>query len=263
MGTAISNGKFPSNLVYMLSMEERLQKIMASYGIASRRQAELLITKGKVTVNGSIIKKLGTKVDPKKDKIAVDGKLLAKPKLVYYKFHKPVGVVTTLHDEFNRKSISEFIKDIPERVFPVGRLDVETSGLLLLTNDGTLANTITHPKYELPKSYLAIVNGIPNKMAIETLELGVVIQGRKTSEAVVKILKKDNKNKTAQLHVTIHEGRNRQIRRMLGQAGYPVIGLTRLSIGPITMGRLKAGECKPLTGAELTKLRTGETDSTA
>ncbi|MGJ3876339.1 pseudouridine synthase, partial [Lactiplantibacillus argentoratensis] len=163
-------------------MAERLQKVMAEAGIASRRKSEVLITSGHVKVNGKTVTTLGVKVEPS-DHVEVDGVPLNAEKLVYYLFYKPRGVVTTVHDEKDRKTVLDFFEDVPERIYPVGRLDYDTSGLLIMTNDGALANRLTHPKYEVKKTYLAKVEGVPTNADLKQLRLGVEIDGRKTAPA--------------------------------------------------------------------------------
>lgn len=193
----------------------RLQKFIANCGFCSRRKAEELILQGKVKVNNQIVQELGGKIDPKKDKMEIDGKVLKSPqKYVYILLNKPIGYVTTAKDQFNRPTVLDLVKDIKEKVLPVGRLDMYTSGALILTNDGDFIYHVTHPKYEIEKTYQATVSGIVTKEDVEALEAGVKIDNYISSKAKVKILKIDEKNNTSRLQITIHEGKNREVRKM-------------------------------------------------
>ena len=193
----------------------RLQKFIANCGFCSRRKAEELILQGKVKVNNQIVQELGGKINPEKDKIEIDGKVLKSPqKYVYILLNKPIGYVTTAKDQFNRPTVLDLVKDIKEKVLPVGRLDMYTSGALILTNDGDFIYHVTHPKYEIEKTYQATVSGIVTKEDVEALEAGVKIDNYVSSKAKVKILKIDEKNNTSRLQITIHEGKNREVRKM-------------------------------------------------
>jgi 23S rRNA pseudouridine2605 synthase len=233
-------------------MEERLQKILSGMGVASRRRAEELILEGKVTVNGKVAT-LGMKADPLKDYVKVDGKLIAGPKKeiqkVYLIFNKPRGVVTTLHDPEGRPTVKDFLKGVKYRVFPVGRLDYDSEGLLLLTNDGDFAHAVLHPSKKIPKTYLVKVKGILEEGEIDKLRKGVKLDDGITSPAKVRKIRKTENN--SWLEITIHEGRKRQIRRMLERIGHPVLKLTRIRINGLTLGDLKPGEFRPLTDVEL------------
>jgi len=232
----------------------RLQKFISMAGVASRRKAEEIILKGKVKVNGKIVKELGTKVDPNKYIVTIDGKRInIADKNVYIMLYKPEGYVTTLWDEFNRPKVIDLIKGIDERIYPVGRLDYNTSGLLLLTNDGELANKITHPKNQLKKTYIALVKGIPKGQDIIKFEKGLDIGGYITAPAKLKILKKYKD--FSKVKIVIHEGKNRQIRKMMEKLGYPVIKLERIKIGELNLKGLKKGEWRYLTDDEIAYLK--------
>lgn len=228
----------------------RLQKFMAKCGVASRRKSEEIILAGKVKVNGSIVKELGFKIDETKDTVVVDGKLLESEEAkVYILLNKPVGYITTVSDEFGRRKVIDLLKGIEERVYPVGRLDYDTSGLLILTNDGDLAYKITHPKYEKNKKYIAKVSGIPKEKELQEFRNGLIIEDYITSKAKVEILEIVEKN--AILEITIHEGKNRQVRKMCSKIGHPVIELKRVKIGEIKLGNIKEGEWRHLTQKEI------------
>ncbi len=227
---------------------ERLQKYMASCGVASRRKCEEMITAGRVKVNGNLVMELGFKVNPE-DKVYVDGKLIVpEERKVYIALNKPVGYVSTVKDERGRKTIMDLI-DIKERVYPVGRLDYDTSGLLLLTNDGEIYNKIIHPREEKEKVYIATVKGIPSTNELDSFRKGLDIGDYITAPAKIKIIKgyKD----CAMVEISIHEGKNRQIRRMCENIGHDVIHLKRISIGKIKIGDLKEGKWRYLTEDEI------------
>lgn len=235
-------------------MEIRLQKFLADAGIASRRAAENLILQGKVQVNGRIIKKLGSKVDPEVDEIKVDGKTVrATPHYVYILMNKPKGVITTVKDPFGRPTVLSMLKGIKQRVYPVGRLDKDTEGLLILTNDGNLAYRLTHPKHEVEKTYVAQVEGIVNETQVKALERGVELEDGKTAPARVRILKV-GENQTV-LEIKIHEGRKRQVRRMCDAIGHPVINLKRTHIGELSLNGLKPGRWRFMTKREIEYLK--------
>lgn len=240
-------------MVSLTLMEKRLQKILSEMGIASRRKAEELIQEGRVTVNGQMAT-LGTKADAARDHIKLDGKLLIRPEpKVYLMFHKPKGVVTTLHDPEGRPTIKDFLKGIKYRVYPVGRLDYDSEGLLLLTNDGDFAHAVLHPSKEIAKTYLVKVKGLPEDARIEKLRTGVRLSDGLTAPARVKKVRATENN--AWLEMTIHEGRNRQIRRMCKTVGHPVIKLKRIKINGIDLGDISTGEYRYLTGPEIARIK--------
>ena len=234
-------------------MQERLQKIISAAGLMSRRAAEQLIADGKVTVNGERAE-LGTKADPKEDVILVKGRpILSREKKVTVMLHKPAGVVTTLSDNKGRRSVADLVKGVPERVYPVGRLDMYSEGLLLLTNDGELANALMHPSAEIRKTYQLRVKGDDLPTRIAKLSRPIEIDGRMTSPAAVETLRMENGE--AELSVTIHEGRNRQIRRLCERAGLKVLRLCRLKEGPLDLDDLPAGKWRYLTDGEIALLK--------
>ena len=230
-------------------MEERLQKFMASCGIASRRKCEELILSGKVKVNGVIVKELGVKVNGNKDKIEYNEKII-KPeeKKVYIILNKPEGYITSVKDEKNRKTVLDIVK-VKERIYPIGRLDYDSSGLLLLTNDGDIYNKIIHPRVEITKKYIAVVKGEFKKQELEKFKNGVDIGGYITAKAEIKVLKYEDDKTTVE--IGIHEGKNRQIRKMCAALNHNVLALKRISIGKIKLGNLKRGEYRALTKEEL------------
>lgn len=232
----------------------RLQKFLAKAGIASRRKSEELILKGDIKVNDIVITELGTKVDPDCDTVMYKDKIVSQEEdKVYYMLNKPVGYVTTVKDEMGRKTVLDLLGPIPERVYPVGRLDCDTSGLLLLTNDGDLTYLITHPKHEIEKTYIATVRGIPSEVQLERFRQGLIIDNWKTAKAKISIINKTSNKAT--LSITIREGRNRQVRKMCAAIGTPVINLTRILVGPIDLGNLGEGQYRKLTEKELAYLK--------
>jgi 23S rRNA pseudouridine2605 synthase len=234
-------------------MEERLQKILAEMGVASRRKAEEIIREGRVTVNGKTAV-IGMKADLLRDHIKLDGKLLTKPeKKVYYIFNKPRGVVTSLGDPAGRPSVADFISSIRQRVFPVGRLDYDSEGMLLLTNDGEFAHAVLHPSKKIPKTYLVKIKGFLEDEGLELLRKGLRIEGRMTAPAKVKKIRKGDNN--SWIEMTIHEGRKRQIRKMLERVGHSVIRLMRIRINGLEMGPLDPGECRKMSPEELKVIR--------
>ena len=228
---------------------ERLQKVIANAGIASRRKAEDLIKEGRVTVNNEVVKELGTKVTTK-DVIKVDEKEIRKENKVYYLLNKPRGIITSVTDDKERKTVVDLIP-CNERIYPVGRLDYDTTGVLLLTNDGDFANILMHPKKEVEKEYIVKVKGIVKGDAINELKNGVIIDGRKTEKARVKLRKTDYKTNTSMLSVTIHEGRNHQVKKMLESVGFPVLKLKREREFIFDLKGLKSGEYRKLTPKEV------------
>ena len=234
-------------------MKDRLQKIMAAAGLASRRQAETWITAGRVTVNGRIAE-LGESADPQIDKILVDGKALSTQTTLYYVLlNKPSGYVTSRQDPQGRACVIDLVKDLPVRLNPVGRLDLTTEGLLLLTNDGDLAYRLTHPSHEIDKTYLVRVRGELDPVARRKLEMGMLLDDGMTAPARVDHLRRSGSH--SWFEITIHEGRNRQVRRMCEALGYPVSRLMRIRLGFLELGRLKSGEYRLLTTDEVAKLR--------
>lgn len=232
----------------------RLQKFLAEANIASRRKAEELIQAGRVRVNGKTVTELGTKVDDEKDIVEADGKeVRIEGKLVYIMLNKPEGCVTTAHDQFNRRTVLDLVEGVNERIYPVGRLDYDTSGLIILTNDGDLTYRLTHPKHNVAKTYIALVDSEPTAEEIHTFENGVVIDGRKTAKARLKVIKQDDVG--AYLMIVIHEGRNRQVRKMCEAIGHPVRRLKRTATGKLTLGKLKKGQWRYLTDEEIAYLK--------
>lgn len=231
----------------------RLQKYMARAGVASRRGAETLILAGKVQVNGQVITTLGTRVEAGKDKVTVNGRLLKLvPVRTYVLLYKPSGYVTTVADPQGRPKVTDLIKDIPVRLYPVGRLDLATEGLLLLTDDGELTLRLTHPRYGVSKTYLALVKGIPDTSTIRQLRQGVKLEDGLTAPARVKICRAGKNN--ALLQLTLWEGRNRQVRRMLAAVNHPVIWLKRSQMAFLNLKGLKPGEYRRLTSGEADRL---------
>lgn len=234
--------------------EERLQKVLSRYGVASRRHAEELIRRGRVKVNGEVVDRLGTRVNPARDRIEVDGRLLfSEEKRVYLAFHKPKGVVTTLFDPQGRTSVRDFLQEVPERVFPVGRLDYDSEGLLLLTNDGELAHRLTHPRYKVPKTYTVWVAGQVGAAALARLARGVLLEDGWTQPAVVEVSRRGQEQTV--LRITITEGKKRQVRRMCAAVGHPVLRLVRTGIGTLRLGRLKPGAYRHLSSREVGRLK--------
>lgn len=233
---------------------ERLQKVIAAAGVTSRRKAEGLISSGKVRVNGEVITQLGTKVSAQ-DRVEVNGIPLMKEAKRYFLLYKPRQIISSVHDEKGRKTVVDFFPEIQQRLYPVGRLDYNTSGLIILTNDGQLANLLTHPRYQVEKNYVAKVNGIPDKMALKKLQHGVRLAAKKTAPAKVKLLSSDHRKNTAIVSLTIHEGMNHEVRDMLQAVGYPVDKLSRERYAFLTTEGLTAGESRPLKHQEVAALK--------
>ncbi|HVG73019.1 MAG TPA: pseudouridine synthase [Vicinamibacterales bacterium] len=268
----------------------RLQKILSQAGVASRRASERLIEEGRVSVNGRTVREMGVKADPQADDIRVDGRRLRAPERHrYILLNKPAGVVTTRSDPQRRQTVLDLLGGVREYVYPVGRLDYDSEGLLLLTNDGDLAARLTHPRHEVERTYEAYVAGTPDEEAIGRLRRGIPLDGKRTMPADVKLLSRaisqktaphkgvpyegekgarDERGKEASHHkrangvllITIREGRNRQVRRMCEAVGHPVRKLRRVRIGPITDRRLRVGEWRELTRNEVEKLKTGKVE---
>jgi len=233
---------------------QRLQKVLAQAGVASRRAAERLIEEGRVRVNGRIVRELGSRANPARDRVEVDGKRLVAERHVYYLLHKPRGVVTTLDDPEGRKTVKDLLRAIPQRVFPVGRLDFQTSGALLLTNDGALAQALLHPTRAVPKTYSAKLQGQLDAERLEALRRGVVLDdGEKTAPAEVKVLRSEGKYTSVE--ITIAEGKNRQIHRMGDAIERTVLRLTRISFAGLTLEGLRPGQLRPLHTLELAELK--------
>ena len=234
-------------------MADRLQKLLSQAGIASRREAETLIVAGRVTVNGQVVTELGTKADPLTDQITVDGKPVRPVDAkIYLLLYKPVGYLTTLKDPEGRPIVTDLLKDVTSRVYPVGRLDYNTEGLLLLTNDGELTNALTHPKFEHEKEYVVLVEGRPNEGTLKSWKRGVLLEGEKTAPAKVEIMSAEREQ--TWLRVIMHEGRKRQIREVAGMLGHKVKYLQRVRLGPLELGELKLGRWRRLTSAEVRSL---------
>ena len=233
-------------------MEEvRLQKYLANCGIASRRKAEELIINGKVSVNGKVVTELGTKINPKVDKVSYNGKeVRLEDEHVYILLNKPIGYVTTAKEQFGRDSVMYLVK-VKERVVPVGRLDMYTSGALILTNDGEFVYQLTHPKHEVEKTYTVTIKGIVKNEEVEKLRKGVKIEDYITKEAKVKILKTDKEKNQSRLEITIHEGKNRQIRKMCEAIGHKVLALHRSKIAGIGVKELGLGKWRYLSKEEV------------
>ena len=231
---------------------ERLQKIIASSGYCSRRKAEELIKKGLVFVDGEKVTELGTKVSEKAS-ISINGEVLAKENKEYYLLYKPVGVVTTTNDEKKRKTVVDLI-NTTKRIYPVGRLDYDTTGVLLLTNDGDFANILMHPSNQIDKVYLAKIDGILGKNELQALRNGVLIDGFKTAPAKVKIKQYRKSSNMSLIEITIHEGKNHQVKKMFEAVNHKVIKLKRESVGFFDLKGLKAGEYRRLTIKEVKKV---------
>ncbi len=238
---------------YNEAMSERLQKVMAKAGIASRRRCEELITAGRVRVNGVIVRELGTKVNPARDKIVVNGQEIAQPtRFTYVMLYKPRGIISD-EGEPTGKPTALGLVDLPERLFPVGRLDLNSEGLLLLTNDGVLAHHLTHPRFGHTKEYRVLVQGRPGHRAIAQLCRGVNIGGKMTRQAKVWVERVEKGN--TWLRFVLREGRKRQIRHMVAHVGHPALRIIRIRLGPLTLGNLPAGTWRHLTRQEVRELR--------
>ncbi len=246
---------------------ERLQKIISRAGLTSRRKAEEWITGGRISVNGEVIRELGTKADLSTDQIKVDGKVVRPPsRLVYLALHKPRGYVTTLSDPEGRPTVMNLLKKVKDRVYPVGRLDYHTEGLLFLTNDGEFTNRLTASRSEIPKVYSVKVKGLPPEKDLERLRHGILLDGRRTLPARIRRLRvaervnrdeKSDSSGNSWHEVILNEGRQNQIRRMFSLIGHPVQKLKRVQIGPVFLGSLPIGEFRPLTPAEVSQLMGG------
>ena len=233
-----------------MELEVRLQKYLADCGVASRRKCEEIILQGKVKVNGQVTSQLGVKVIPGKDIVCVEGKevKLGKKK-VYIMLNKPVGYITTAHEQLDRPSVMDLITDIEQRVFPVGRLDKDTAGLLLFTNDGEFSYTLTHPKHHVAKKYIAEIKGIPDSIKLNKFRKGIKLEDYTTAPAEIRLVA--SKKKTTVVEIIIHEGKNRQIKKMCSEIGHPVVTLRRVAIGKLELRDLPEGKWRFLTANEI------------
>jgi 23S rRNA pseudouridine2605 synthase len=231
---------------------ERLQKVLAHAGVASRRKAEKLIQQGRVAVNGKTVTQLGTKVDPDRDEVRVDGeRIQTASSHVYIMVNKPRGVLSVMEDDRDRKSLGDLVS-APTRLYPVGRLDATSEGLILLTDDGELANLLTHPRYQHEKEYLVLVNGRPSDKTLQAWRRGVLLDEKPTAPARVSFFR--SQGGSTLLRVAMHEGRKRQIRRVASLLGHPVRELTRVRLGPLQLGTLESGQWRYLTSKEIREL---------
>lgn len=235
--------------------EERLQKVLAHAGVASRRASEEIIAQGRVTVNGQVVTVLGYKVDPQRDVIAVDGQRLDRPaeKPVYIMLNKPTGVLSTASDEHGRRTVLDLV-NVEERIYPVGRLDYQSEGLILLTNDGALAEKLTHPRSHVEKEYQVLINGKPTNHTLSRWRQGgLEVEGQPTGQAVVERLEAEGNH--TWLKIILTEGRKRQIREVAQALGHPVLRLERVRIGPLKLGHLKPGKWRHLNPVEVEQLK--------
>ena len=231
-------------------MLERLQKVLAKAGVASRRRAEELIRQGKVRVDGKVVTEMGTKVDPETQNIECDGvALVSQEEKVYILLNKPTGYLSTVDDPQGRPIVTDLLKNIAERVYPVGRLDLNTEGALLLTNDGELSQKILHPSHEVNKTYVAKVKGVPGRKKLDALSKGIELEGRKTWPASIKVLKTEAQSTVIQ--IIIHEGRKRQVRKMFEAIGHPVLALKRTAYGQLELGGLGPGKYRFLAPRDI------------
>ncbi|HOJ92183.1 MAG TPA: pseudouridine synthase [Dictyoglomaceae bacterium] len=237
-------------------MTERLQKFIAQTGVTSRRKAEELIIQGRVTVNGERITTLGFKIDPEKDIIKVDGKVIKLSEFVYVALYKPKGYLSSLYDPFGRKTVKDLLKSkVSVRIYPVGRLDQDSEGLLICTNDGELANLVIHPRFKIPKVYEVLVRGIPEEEELKKLREGVILEEGRTLPAEISVLWVDVKKNISLLKVVLYQGWKRQIRRMFALFDYEILNLKRIQIGEIHLGNLKPGELRYLNKREMEWLK--------
>ncbi|MES3039444.1 MAG: pseudouridine synthase [Bdellovibrionota bacterium] len=234
----------------------RLNKFISDSGVCSRRKADELIADGRVTVNGKKVFELGIKVDPRTDKVSVDAKpIRIETEKVYFKFHKPKGVLTSMADPLERPTIQDYVKDFPIRVFPIGRLDWDSEGLILLTNDGDLSQQVSHPKHDVTKTYLVKVNGQPEKVQLEKLLKGVsIVGGRVKAKHIEKVRRPDGSDQYDWLKIVITEGKNHQVRQMFAKIGFDVLKLQRVAIGRLKLGHLERGEIEPLNYEQIKKI---------
>ncbi len=234
-------------------MECRLQKYLAECGVASRRKAEELILAGKIKVNGEVVTELGTKINPARDKVMYNNEVVKVEKSkVYILLNKPAGYISAAKDQFDNPSILHLVKDIKVRLYPVGRLDKDTTGAIILTNDGDFSYKLTHPKHEISKTYIAEIEGVPTAEEMRTFSKGVYVDGKKTYPAKIRIVKETKKNSIVE--IIIHEGRNRQVKKMCEAIGHKVITLHRQAIGRINIDGVKEGKYRNLTNNEVEEL---------
>ena len=234
----------------------RINKYIASCGVASRRKAEEIILDGRVTVNGKLVTELAFNIDEEKDIVEIDGEQIGVEKNnVYIVLNKPEGYITTVKDQFDRPSVLDLVKDIDERVYPIGRLDYETSGLLILTNDGDLTYKLTHPKHEVDKTYVARVKGKLTPDEIKMFKSGLKIEDYVTAPAKLKVIRYDEKTNVSLLEIKIHEGKNRQVRKMCKAINHPVLRLKRTAMGKIRIGECEIGKYRYLTEDEVKYLK--------
>lgn len=234
-------------------MTERLQKVLARAGVAARRPAEALILAGRVRVKGRVVRELGTRVDPHRDRVEVDGRRIVEQRRIYIVLHKPRGVVCTMSDPAGRRTVASLVRDVPGRLFPVGRLDYGTSGVLVMTNDGDLAATLSHPRYKAEKVYVAKVHGVVDEEALERWRRSIVIDGSPTRPVGVRVLRVEQ-DKTW-LELALKEGKNRQIRRLGDAAGFRVMRLARTRFSGLDVSDLAPGQYRHLTAEELAGLK--------
>jgi len=241
-------------VIEVQNKSERLQKRIAKSGVTSRRKAEELIVQGKVRVNQKIVTELGTKVTDK-DKIEVNNIPITEEQKVYYLLYKPRGIITSAKDDKGRKTVLDYFTDIPERIYPVGRLDYDSSGILVLTNDGDFANLLMHPRHKINKVYVAKIKGIPEQKELQSLKKGIRDQNELLKLKSYKVISKDTKQNTMVLQIVLQEGKNRHIRRMMEGLGYPVQKLKREQYGMLNLKGLQPGKYRKLTAKEIDELK--------
>jgi len=234
--------------------QDRIQKILARAGVASRREAERMLIEGRVTVNGKVVDQLGFSADPFKDHIKVDGRRIAvsEPKITLV-LNKPRGYLSTVKDPLGRPTVMDLVERVKRRIYPAGRLDFDAEGLLLLTNDGEIANILTHPRFSIPRTYLAKVTGIPDEKKLARLKEGVMLEDGKARVVSCHVVRQGEKNSWIRVRVT--EGRNRLVKRVFAAIGHPVLKLRRVEYGPVGLGKLPIGHFRPLTAEETEKLK--------
>ncbi len=226
---------------------------MAHAGIASRRKSEDIIKQGRVKVNGEVITEMGVKIDPESDCVEVDGNIISKENKIYLLLNKPIGYVTTVSDPRGRKTVMDLIAGIEQRIYPVGRLDYDSSGLLIMTNDGDLTNILTHPSFEVNKTYMVQVEGKADRKRLKRLEKGVKLKDGLTAPAIVKNI--SYRGNSTVFNITIHEGRNREVRRMCKKINYSVLNLKRITVANLTLGNLQEGNYRHLNEEEVNNLK--------